>query len=81
MGLLYCSGEPNSVYQVEVGSEALTGMGYTCANFAFTDVNDLAPVTQSACDSSDVIYIPTDNTAANCQALNITVPGDYEAIG
>lgn len=81
MGLLYCSGEPNSVYQVEVVSEALTGMGYTCANFAFTDVNDLAPVTQSACDSSDVIYIPTDNTAANCQALNITVPGDYEAIG
>lgn len=65
MGLLYCSGEPNSVYQVEVVSEALTGMGYTCANFAFTDVNDLASVTQSACDSSDVIYIPTDNTAAN----------------
>ena len=81
VGLLYCSGEPNSVYQVEVVSEALTGMGYTCANFAFTDVNDLASVTQSACDSSDVIYIPTDNTAANCQALNITVPGDYEAIG
>ena len=44
-------------------------------------MNDLASVTQSACDSSDVIYIPTDNTAANCQALNITVPGDYEAIG
>ena len=81
VGLLYCSGEPNSVYQVEVVSEALTGMGYTCANFAFTDVNDLASVTQSVCDSSDVIYIPTDNTAANCQALNITVPGDYEAIG
>ena len=81
VGLLYCSGEPNSVYQVEVISQALTGMGYTCTNFAFTDVNDIASVTQSACDSSDVIYIPTDNTAANCQALNITVPGDYEAIG
>ena len=40
-------------------------MGYTCTNFAFTDVNDIASVTQSACDSSDVIYIPTDNTAAN----------------
>lgn len=36
VGLLYCSGEPNSVYQVEVVSEALTGMGYTCANFAFS---------------------------------------------
>ena len=28
-------------------------------------MNDLASVTQSACDASDVIYIPTDNTAAN----------------
>ena len=65
VGLLYCSGEPNSVYQVEVVSEALEGMGYTCTSYAFTDVNDLSAVTQSACDSSDVIYIPTDNTAAN----------------
>ena len=82
MGLLYCSGEPNSFYQVEVVSEALTGMGYTCANFAFTDVNDLASVTQSACDSSDVIYIPTDNTAAaNAEAIaNVVLPAGVPMI-
>ena len=82
MGLLYCSGEPNSVYQVEVVSEALTGMGYTCANFAFTDVNDLASVTQSACDSSDVIYIPTDNTAANnTEAIaNVVIPAGVPVV-
>ena len=39
-------------------------MGYTCEAYAFTDVNDLSSVTQTACDNSDVIYIPTDNTAA-----------------
>ena len=82
VGLLYCSGEPNSVYQVEVISQALTGMGYTCTNFAFTDVNDIASVTQSACDSSDVIYIPTDNTAANnTEAIaNVVLPAGVPVI-
>lgn len=64
VGLLYCSGEPNSVYQIETITPYLEEMGYTCTPYAFTDVNDLASVTQTACDNSDVIYIPTDNTAA-----------------
>ena len=64
VGLLYCSGEPNSVYQIETITGYLEKMGYTCTPYAFTDVNDLSSVTQMACDNSDVIYIPTDNTAA-----------------
>ena len=64
VGLLYCSGEPNSVYQIETVRGCLEDMGYTCEAYAFTDVNDLSSVTQTACDNSDVIYIPTDNTAA-----------------
>lgn len=65
VGLLYCSAEPNSVFQVDTIQGYLEDMGYTCTQYAFTDVNDLASVTQTACDNSDVIYIPTDNTAAN----------------
>ena len=65
IGLLYCSGEPNSVYQIDVIEGYLTNMGYTCERYSFTDSNDVAAVTQSACDGSDVIYIPTDNTAAS----------------
>ena len=64
VGLLYCSGEPNSVYQIETIRGYLEDMGSTCEAYAFTDVNDLSSVTQTACDNSDVIYIPTDNTAA-----------------
>ena len=64
VGLLYCSGEANSVYQIETIRGYLEDMGYTCEAYAFTDVNDLSSVTQTACDNSDVIYIPTDNTAA-----------------
>jgi putative ABC transport system substrate-binding protein len=70
IGLLYCSGEPNSVYQCTVIEGYLTEMGYEVKWFAFTDTNDVASVTQSACDACDVIYIPTDNTAAaNTEAI------------
>ena len=41
-------------------------MGYECAEYTFADSNDVASVAQNACDGSDVIYIPTDNTAASC---------------
>lgn len=64
VGLLYCSAEPNSIYQVEVMEGYLTDMGYNCLRFSFTDSNDVAAVTQTACGSVDVLYIPTDNTAA-----------------
>ena len=64
VGLLYCSAEPNSVYQVNIVQGYLEDMGYTCTQFAFSDANDLASVTQNACDGSEVIYIPTDNTCA-----------------
>jgi putative ABC transport system substrate-binding protein len=70
IGLLYCSAEANSVYQVDTIEGYLTEYGYEVQKFAFTDTNDVASVTQSACDVSDVIYIPTDNTAAsNTEAI------------
>ena len=66
VGLLYCSAEPNSKYQVDVIKGYLTEMGYTCTEYTFADSNDVASVAQNACDGSDVLYIPTDNTAASC---------------
>jgi putative ABC transport system substrate-binding protein len=70
VGLLYCSGEANSVYQCTVIEGYLKDMGYDVQWFAFTDTNDVTSVTQSACDASDVIYVPTDNTAAsNTEAI------------
>ena len=82
VGLLYCSGEPNSVYQVETIQGYLEDMGYTCTQYAFTDVNDLASVTQTACDGSDVIYIPNDNTAANNTETiaNVVVPAGVPVV-
>ncbi len=71
IGILYCSAEANSKYQSTVISGYLTEMGYTCTEFTFTDSNDVSAITQSACAASDLLYIPTDNTAANCtEAIN-----------
>lgn len=71
VGLLYCSAEANSQYQVDTVKAALEEMGYTCEYYAFSDSNDLATITTNAAGNSDVIYIPTDNTAAaNTEIIN-----------
>ena len=82
VGLLYCSAEPNSVYQCDVMEGYLTDMGFTVNRFAFTDTNDVTSVAQTAADASDVIYIPTDNTAAsNTEAIaNVLLPAKVPAV-
>ena len=82
VGLLYCSAEPNSVYQCDVMEGCLTDMGFTVSRYAFTDTNDVTSVAQTAADASDVIYIPTDNTAAsNTEAIaNVLLPAKVPAV-
>lgn len=65
VGLLYCSAEPNSQYQVDEVQKFLEDLGYTCTQYAFSDSNDLSSVCTSAATESDVIYVPTDNTVAS----------------
>ena len=65
VGLLYCSNEANSQYLVDTVQRYLEEMGYTCTQYAFSDSNDIAAVCQTAADASDVLYIPTDNSAAS----------------
>ena len=82
VGLLYCSAEPNSAYQIETIKPILEEMGYTCTEYAFSDSNDVASVATAAANGSDVIYIPTDNTAASCtEAIrNVVVPAGVPVI-
>ena len=69
VGMLFCSSEPNSKYQVDEVTKLLSAAGITCTEYTFTDSNDVSSVTQKACDDSDVLYIPTDNTAASNEAI------------
>ena len=64
VGLIYCSKEPNSLYQVNVVKAELEKKGITATLYPFTDSNDLAMVCTTAAENSDVIYVPTDNTVA-----------------
>lgn len=71
VGLVYCSAEANSQYQVDEVQKFLEELGYTCKQYSFADSNDLASVATTAADESDVIYVPTDNTvASNTEILN-----------
>ena len=71
VGLLYCSAEANSQYQIDVIKEELEKLNYTCTAYSFVDSNDIASVVQSAVNDNDVLYVPTDNTAAsNTEVIN-----------
>lgn len=76
VGLLYCSAEANSQYQVNVVKNYLTGKGIVATEYKFNDSNDLQSITQSAADNCDAIYVPTDNTAAsNTEIINNVCSG------
>lgn len=71
VGLVYCTAEANSQYQVDEVQKYLEELGYTCKQYGFSDSNDLSSVATTAASESEVIYVPTDNTvAANTEILN-----------
>ena len=82
VGLLFCSAEPNSQYQVDTVQAELEKLGLTCTQYPFSDTNDMSSVTQSAVDNSDVLYVPTDNTCANNAGIidNIARPAGVPII-
>ena len=80
VAMLYAIGEPNSRYQVKVVTEYLEGKGITVLDKGFTDSNDATTVAASAAAEADVIYIPTDNTAAGCAQAIGGVIGDTPLI-
>ena len=71
VGLLYCSSEANSQYQIDVVKKYLAEKGMVCTDYKFSDSNDLASITERAASESDAIYVPTDNTvASNTEIIN-----------
>lgn len=82
VGILYCSAEANSVYQVKAITEYLVSAGLTVKEFPFADSNDVASVAQLATEEIDVMYIPTDNTAATYTETiaNVVIPAKIPVI-
>lgn len=83
VALLYCSSEPNSDYQVKTVKSELVKLGFKADDikpFSFTDSNDVRAVASAAAAFADVIYIPTDNTAASCSEIIDGVVGDVPVV-
>ncbi len=88
VGLLYCSKEANSKYQVDVVKADLEKKGLKATLYPFTDSNDLAQICTNAADNCDVIYVPTDNTVAEntgiidniCEPKKVPVVAGEEGI-
>lgn len=64
VGLLYCSAEANSKYQVETVESFLQKDGMTTKRISFADSNELQGVLTAGVEGLDALYIPTDNVCA-----------------
>lgn len=65
IGIIYCSSEDNSIYQVKVVTDYLTSKGLNVTPYSFSDTSSADQAITSACENSDAIYIPTDNACAD----------------
>ena len=64
VGILYCSSEQNSLFQVKLAEDACDKIGLKYVEATVSNSNEIQQVTQSLCGKVDVIYSPTDNMIA-----------------
>ncbi len=76
VGILYCSAEANSKYQADTITTYLEDEGFKVKQYTFSETSQIQAVTEDACDNSDVLYIPTDNTCANAASTVANVLKD-----
>ena len=65
IGILYNSGEVNSVVQVDIAKELASEMGLNIVEGTVTNTSEVALATSSLVGKVDAIYLPTDNTVAS----------------
>lgn len=68
VGMLYCSSEANSVFQINLAKEACDSQGLTYEDYTVSSSNEIQSVVESAVGKVDVLYSPTDNIIANNMA-------------
>lgn len=63
VGIIYNSGEANSVANVKVAKDALGKLQLTPVEATATNTNEVKPAVESLVGKVDAIYVPQDNTA------------------
>lgn len=69
VGMLFCSSEQNSYFQIELAEAAAKELGLETERFTVSNSNEIQQVVQAACGKVDVLYSPTDNMIAAGMAL------------
>ena len=77
VGIVYCSSEANSKYQVEVVKAHLEGKGVSVVEYSFSDANDISAVLTTAAENCEALYVPTDNTVATCAQVIGSIAREY----
>lgn len=82
VAIVYCSAEPNSLFQSKLAQEYLGNAGLEFAEYTAADSNEIQAVITKAASECDTVYIPTDNTMANNMEIikNVTVPAGIPVI-
>lgn len=75
VGLIYNSGEDNSVLQINIAKAAIEAKGLKWTEATVTSVNDVQQTMQSLVSKCQVIYIPTDNTLAAAMPMVYSIAG------
>jgi len=73
VGLLYTSGETNSIALVKIMHLELEKRGLQVADFAVSSEADMQNMVELACRKVDVILAPTDNIVASTIALIVSI--------
>ncbi len=83
VAIVYCSAEPNSIYQAGLAEEYLKSLNRDYAVYTVADSNEIQAVLTNAVSECDAVYIPTDNTLANNMEIvkNVTVPAGVPSFG
>lgn len=76
IAVVYCSAEPNSIYQAQMAEDYLKQLDRDYAVYTVADSNEIQAVMTNAVGECGAVYIPTDNTLANNMEIvkNVTVP-------
>lgn len=69
VGMLYCSSEQNSHFQIKLAEQACDALGLKYIEATVSNSNEIQQVTQSLCGKVDAIYAPTDNMIAAGMSL------------
>lgn len=64
VGMLYCSNEQNSFFQIALAKEECDKLGIKYIDATVSNSNEIQQVTQSLVGKVDAIYSPTDNMIA-----------------